>query len=922
MGALGNAAAAQPRDPGPPDEGRFHTLIVPGGRATLDALGVPPELPRALVLTELVRRLHFMNDRAAALETAVRGLPGPSVSSIVLPLPLSEQTWRRVVFRRDIPAAQLFAAILNEPRARLLYHGLMGLDAGTRRWLGARPDLIEDIHRSDAAVRAFALFSPALRVRGDTLVVPGGDLAVRRWEALLDAEVSRPDRFVRRLFSREDGRLAGLYFTLATVDPVRRSLLLGPPADAAERFAGLARRFVACYASEMAVYPFGARFSDPVLLMLELELTTEGQLAGPVWRRFWARAMEGDGLPGDPARELRGVSEDGAIDVESLVAAVCEAPPDLRPVVFETLLFAQRVFPLAADADLPDVLLAVRARRLYPAAMIALEQAGITAPATYARVARAAGRLARLEDPRQAISALQQFQGALAVTLRAIRSGTVAGAQVHALLEALADVPFEGGRYGGRLARWFVTEWPALTGVMRETASGERPLEVVVADALAGPRGRGDAVAWEGLDYVLDLPGEIRRQVLEARRRQGGATLDSVRTLITVSSALRAPGLTLDQVVAARTRLVALGTELAGFQPAAEFPGDMPNVARRVENAADQLRRIDAPRRLSRARDVAGDLEPLVDLVFGQVMTAWAYAPHLGEGASQTLGTGGDLHVRHEFGVRLPGRARLMQRWEIAWPLDAAGGNVGGALLGLDVSLARRALRRIQSDRLPREPALAGIDVVAMQVSVALLDPRRLTDAVRDGIAAALAAGRAAVVAAGRDAAALETLSHAAGSSTWRTQAIGWTAAEEPERLQAWFATAELAWIGGLDPESADDWGTAFRPPGCLCLRMPRVRPPDILMGRTLAAILPHLSPGLMLRIADVLARHRLPAPLAASVQRYAMREVIDRVAPAHAADLLAFSLAIDKIDRARIEDYIGAVAASGPLAEAVADQR
>jgi hypothetical protein len=915
-------ATAQPRAVPPPlDEGSWHELVVPGGRATLDALGVPADQPRALILTELVRRLHYLNLDASTLEAAIRelrrragarGAPAATAPAIRLPLPLSPQTWSRVVFRRETPETQLFFAIVSEPSARLLYHGLMSLDAESRRWFASRPQLLSQIHRDTDAVRAFSLFASAVRVREGALVVPGGALGVRRWAAVLDTDITRADRFVNRLFTRDNGRLAGLFFAMATAEPSRRAYLLGPAAGDDEVFVAFASRFVACYASELDAYPFGVRFNDPAMLLLEVAVGPDGAPAGPLWRRFWSRALEGDRLPDDPARELTDLREGGAIDPGWLAVAACEAPVGLRPMIFETLLFAHRVFGGAGESDLADVLLAVRARRLYPAAMTALEQAGITSPATYARIARRADAIAKVEDARQTITALQQFQGGMAITLAAVRARTLSVAEGSRILETLAAVPFEDGRYDGRLAQWFITEWlAALGGAAIPDDAGA--VEMRVVDALAGPAGNRDPIAWEGLDYVLDLAADTRRQLRDARRRQRGPTLDAVRTLARVVAELRTAGLTVDRIAEIRTWLTGVRPQAREFQPAAELLDDVPNVTQKIEDALQDLSRIDEPRRISRAGGVADDLVPIVDLLFGHAMAAWAYAPHLADASAQNLVSAGDPSRRHEFGVRLSDRVRAARRWEIAWRGETGGG-VSGALLGLDAALARRVLRRLQSDTVPSEPALNGNDVVAMLLTAALSHPRQLTDGQRDAIAGAIADGRALVARAGRDAAALETAAGAAASSAWRTQALGWTTLEEPERVAAWFSSAELAWIGGLKPETVDAWGTAFLPLGCLCLRMPAVRPPDALMGRTVSAVLAHLGSGLMFRIAPVLAQHRLPASLATAVQRYAMRELIDRVRPAHGADLAAFIRALEQIDRPLIEDYIGAVAATGPL--------
>lgn len=977
-------------------------LSVPGGRLALEWLGVPPETPRALVLTELVRRLHFTNDARGELEAAVTEFaqavadlsrlqiaiaaaspPGNplrsataqppnlrrrftdvaeaaglrvreverrlvveedhgqaaarlrarlarlgvdtealqrrlsageplavDVPSVSLPLPLSPHTWSRVL-DREVAAAQLFAAILTQPSARLLHHGLAALDSETRRWLGSQPDLLKQIYGSAEAVSAFALFAPAIRIREGTIEVPGFSIGARRWSAVLDAEPSRPDRFVSRLFTRSSGRLAALYFTIASAEPQRQAFLLGEGADSDAAFGRLASGFVACYESELPSFPFSIRFTDPALLLLEIGISPLHRgLAGPRWRRFWSRALEGNGLPDDPARSLRDLQDEGMVDAGWLIAALCDAPGDARAAVLETLLFANRAFAGVDDAALPDVLVAVRARRLFPGLMSALEQAGIAAPATYARLARRAERISRIDDAHDAISALQQFQGSVVLTLAAVRAGTLTIDAGSRLLDALAAIELEGGRYGGALAAWFAGDWLTATSGLSDPGVGASVEERVMA-ALAGLPGPRDRVVWEGLDYVLDIAADTRRQLHEARRRQRGITLDSVTALGRLVSDLLVPSLTVEAAARLRSELAEIGAQLASFEPAEEYLNDAPDVPGVLDSAVEDLARITEPRRLSRAGQVAGALTPIVDFLYGHAVASWAYALHLGDPASRTIVGGGDPALRHQFGIRLPDRP-VSWPWDIAWRGEG-NGFVSGSLFGLDAALARRKLRRLASDRLPPRPSLDLNDMVGMHLTAGLSDPRRLTDSARDRIGVAIATGADAVRRAGRDPVALDDAAARAMMSPWRRQALGWTAADSAESLEGWFSSTELAWIGGLEPEEVDAWGTALLPSGCLCVRMPRVRS-EALLGRALSALRPYQSPGLTFRIASTLARHRLPAALTTSVQRYAMQELIDRVRPGHAADLEAFARAIEQMDPALIEDYISATAATGPL--------
>jgi hypothetical protein len=87
-----------------------------------------------------------------------------------------------------------------------------------------------------------------------------------------------------------------------------------------------------------------------------------------------------------------------------------------------------------------------------------------------------------------------------------------------------------------------------------------------------------------------------------------------------------------------------------------------------------------------------------------------------------------------------------------------------------------------------------------------------------------------------------------------------------------------------------------------------------VILGRAADGIVGGQSADLMLRVATLLAELNLPASLATAVLRFAMRAFLDAVAPAHTADVDAFARQARALDRGAVEDYLGAIAAIGPL--------
>src|SRR5688572_29031502 len=97
--------------PASAEQGDWQTLDVPGGGATLTRLGVPDDRERAMVMIDLIRRLHFSSTGSAALVASLRELslrpPDLAAASVALPSSLPLRLWSDVL-ARDIAPRRLF----------------------------------------------------------------------------------------------------------------------------------------------------------------------------------------------------------------------------------------------------------------------------------------------------------------------------------------------------------------------------------------------------------------------------------------------------------------------------------------------------------------------------------------------------------------------------------------------------------------------------------------------------------------------------------------------------------------------------------------------------------------------------------------------------------------------------------------------
>jgi hypothetical protein len=121
--------------------------------------------------------------------------------------------------------------------------------------------------------------------------------------------------------------------------------------------------------------------------------------------------------------------------------------------------------------------------------------------------------------------------------------------------------------------------------------------------------------------------------------------------------------------------------------------------------------------------------------------------------------------------------------------------------------------------------------------------------------------------------------------------------------------------LGGARPEAFAAWGTAVAGPfGCVCTQLttparwsPMARRPQ--MG-LIAAVVSDVN----LYVAVTLKQLQLPAALARVVASAAVQDLIDSVKPTDPGDWLTLVRSARSMSRERMEDYVAAATATGPL--------
>jgi hypothetical protein len=920
--------------------GVSENVPVPGGTVALArSLGVAPVPERARFVAELARLVHFSARRPDATRAAAA--PVLTVSSEVaadtVPIPLTVAVWSEAVFRRPVAPGAIVAAILSDPRAAHLYYGLAAVDDETLQYLIDHPGVITRLYEHDAA--QFAAFGDSLQVHANRVVAPGGAAAVALWEAAVGQTPDHPEAFIGALFELQEGRLAYLYDTIAQLDAPRAAFALGlwikDPARRVVRFKKLVdENRIAFPQWQPAKLPFTRPLHDVGSMLSRVQAEPDGSPSFPALRSWWTWAFESAGLPPSAPRVPDTITDDdGPVDAAWLAQAIVSADTPDRAERLDQFGFGQRTFGTAAASDVPDVLIAIRAYQRYPMLMLTLERIGVRHPAVYASAARRAQQLAGV-DGRRGFVALGQFQGALALIARMAGVRTVDLVTAESLVTSLCRASLNGdGWYAGAIATWMQGELGAALAstAVRPMPDMEGALLSALAGSLAANQQPTPAIVWEGQRYRLDLAGSEEQRLRRVREKQEGFSVDLALDLQDLSRKLTAVPLGLSDISAANRTLKGLapafGARHASGAPDPSSVGfeGLRNAREIIDRASEDLTRISAPADVQRSARVAASLSGLVDDVLADALMAWAYAISIADADSPVL-IAGHVTRRHDFGL---GSGTRGARARLAWALPKqevvarVPWHISGSVLGLDVALSSLGLRRINAERIVDPPTLSANERDAFAVSVALLNPLVLRDEDRDAIADAVGRGRVRVSSLGEDARNIDPITDEIQMDGWRRRALRWTIANEPQRVGSMFSLTELLYLGRAPIADLNPWGaSAIFWSGCVCTRLAPPRLWRLLSGRPQLGLMAATIPDLNLRVALMLRELKLPAAIAKAVLAGAVQDFIDESRPTDFNDWLTLVRSAQTVSRERIEDYVAAVTASGPLVpETAADE-
>jgi hypothetical protein len=850
----------------------------------------------------------FLQSVRQAVRTHAPLMAGPSSGPAEsVPVPLTVDIWSDAVFHRRVPADDLVLMIISDRQASLLCHGLLQLDDETLEFFANHRGLLERIYQRSAAI--FAAFAGSLHVRDNHVEPLGGEDAVALWEAVVNEKTARPERFITLLFEMNDGRVAYLYDIIGRLDAPRRAFMLGAwftnGTGRLERFKALSLAVVSGFRDwHTRVVPFGRPSFDLEMAVVRLAVDNSGRPAPPASHALWSRVMSNSDS-----------TDDSPIDAAWLAENVVATDVRQRGDRIDQLTFAQRVFG-ADESDHGELQFVLRSFPRFRALMLTFERAGMTNPSIYAAVVRQAQRLQRL-DGRAGYVAQANFQGALVLVTRMVVAGTLDAGSAEHLVERLTTRT-ASDNLAGAVARWVRED-------LHPMLPQSRDLESAIIAGLSGRPDRAltaPRITWEGQPYRLDFAAAERNRLQRVRQKQDAPRIDLPLQVAEAARLLMSDKVTVDDLQDGANQFAAVAEDLPSRSREEEAdnvpPGVVPPTAYQegLRKAADELVKAAKGKELRRAARIVEPLVELADDLLARNLLSFAYAISIGDPEGTAL-LADDVSHRHDFGFGLKdpeARARLL--WSMPRPEVTPGvpWHVSGSLLGLDLALATLSLRRIATDRVLEAPKLTTNARDTFASSVSLMDPLRLRDADRDLIADGIGRGRARVQAV-RTAEGLAALESDLIMGGARRRALRWTLANEPDQFPTMFSLSELLVLGGVRPSDLHPWGMAVQAAnGCLCSRLLPPRALILLAGRPQLGLSAATMPDVNLRIAILLRELGLPAALAKVVLSAAVQDFVDEARPTDDGDWLSMSRAAQRITRERVEDYIAAATATGPL--------
>ena len=600
-------------------------------------------------------------------------------------------------------------------------------------------------------------------------------------------------------------------------------------------------------------HPFLRGTTDPWIVSTLVDIAGN-DVAPPADQWFWETLFDRSDITRRVAATVRREPAT-RVSLAWLTQKITTASAKERRDRFEMVRFAQGVFPKLEGDHVTEAFVALGGYRRYRAVLMTLDRIGVTSPRVYARAVEAARQLDEELSGRDEKHAVVAFQAALAIIERARITNAIDEPRAETLVLSLADLVDPSAAASGETAKPPSRPFPLIKEWLITTLIDAMP-PLVKPDQWTTSK-----TAYESrfLQALAGPPSDPNAPTLKWEGLDYRVDLFSSEQarLHRIREQIESPGL--DAALAA-------------------------DDAEKISNA----------------------------------LLALIYTPALGDPEGPAL-LGADIAQRHNFGLVGPAG---MRRDFMAWSLpheqvgDGSPWHVEGSILGLDVALARLALRRIADNEMPIAPTINLNDQLTFARTVMTLNARALRDTDRDRIVAAIGRGRERIAAA-KDLASIAALAAEAQLPAGVRQTLPWLMTRAPETAPALFGLRDMFWLGkpDLERDALDAWGVyAEGLNNRLRTAMPLPASWENYGGRADGGLIATQAPDLILRMAQETAHFKLPAQLVPALLSFAAQDYWHDVESRFPDDWPAMSRQALALSSSRVEDYVAALAGAGPL--------
>lgn len=838
----------------------FFDLPVTGGTATLDILGVRPE-ERGHALALLARQMFIQN--AAAMQRAA------ATRAFMAQFAIPEKAKALASEARPTTVAaplteEHWRDVMELPAKADLFPALLSNRSALLMCAGVMatdPSIRTLFERDRGLFRAITRNTPAafwiaaraLRIDKDRIGVPGGAAAEPIWEALAGEKVTRPPEFLRAMLSRDGGRLAWFYDSIGTMTP------------------------------ERLMVAFGSGSID-VRIEQARALYAAFRSADANWK-----------LEEHPF--LRGVTDPWIVSSQIDILPGGVVAPPAQQWFWEPLITRGEVTRRAASS----------ARQPEGAARVTLPWLTEQITDVNAKERRDRFEMVRFaqgvfghlaeDDLVEAMVALGGYRRYRALLLTLDRMDIRSPRTYARAVEAARRIDED---HSGREEKQAVIAFQASLAIL-ERARITRGIDVATADRLV-----------LALADLVDPPAGAAKPT----RAFPAITKWMTTTLMEALPPLVQPDKWTGTTAYESRFLQALAGPPAG-KDARTLAWE--GLEYRVDHSGAEHERLKRIREQINSPGLDAALESGNPEQVCDALLTLIYTPALGDPEGPAL-LGGDIAHRHNFGLDGPAGLR---RDHLAWSLpheqmgDGGPWHVEGAILGLDIALARLALRRIADNEMPVAPSINLNDQLTLARTIMVLNPREMRDADRDRLVEAIARGRSRVAAAGSNLADVMALAAEVELSPAVRQTLRWTLTRMPDAAPTLFGLRDLLWLGkpDLPPATLDRWGVyAESLDNRLRPAMPAPAPWESFGGRADGGLIATQAPDLALRMAEETARLKLPAELVPGLLAYATQDYWHDVESRFPDDWPAMTRQALALSATRVEDYVAALAGDGPL--------